>query len=126
MKFGFVWANQHGSLPAPQMLLEGFQVSFGAAMGHLIALAFQDQFGSTAGHSPAVQQPSQIMRLRRFAVQSNLWQWKAARLIDWHQERAGTLEGVHDVLKNDLGAGVLPSKILRSECGLAALGGDGS
>jgi hypothetical protein len=49
-------------------------------------------------------------RVRHFAVLSNLWEWKAARLIEWHREKAGTVEVVHDVLKNDLGAGVLPSK----------------
>ena len=49
-------------------------------------------------------------RVRHFAVLSNLWEWKAARLIEWHREKAGTVEMVHDVLKNELGAGVLPSK----------------
>jgi len=49
-------------------------------------------------------------RALHFAVLSNLWEWKAARLIEWHGEKAGTVELVHDVLKNDLGAGVLPSK----------------
>jgi len=49
-------------------------------------------------------------RVRHFAVLSNLWEWKAARLIEWHREKAGTVEMVNDVLKNDLGAGVLPSK----------------
>ena len=49
-------------------------------------------------------------RVRHFAVLSNLWEWKAARLIEWHREKAGTVEVVNDVLKNDLGAGVLPSK----------------
>jgi hypothetical protein len=49
-------------------------------------------------------------RVRHFAVLSNLWEWKAPRLIEWHREKAGSVEMVHDVLKNDLGAGVLPSK----------------
>ena len=49
-------------------------------------------------------------RVRHFAVLSNLWEWEAARLIEWQREKAGTVEMVHDVLKNDLGAGVLPSK----------------
>ncbi len=49
-------------------------------------------------------------RVRHFAVLSNLWEWKAARLIEWHREKSGTVEMVNDVLKNDLGAGVLPSK----------------
>ncbi len=31
-------------------------------------------------------------------------------MIEWHREKAGTIELVHDVIKNDLGGGVLPSK----------------
>ena len=41
---------------------------------------------------------------------SNLWDWEPVQLIEWHREKAGTIERVHDVLKNDLAAGVLPSK----------------
>jgi hypothetical protein len=48
--------------------------------------------------------------VRHFAVLSNRWELKAARLIEWHREKAGTIELVHDVIKNDLGGGVLPSK----------------
>lgn len=48
--------------------------------------------------------------VRHFAVVTNLWDWEAARLIQWHREKAGTVEGVHNVLKNELGGGVLPSK----------------
>lgn len=47
---------------------------------------------------------------RHFAVLANLWEWKAARLIEWHREKAGTVELVHDIVKNELGGGVLPSK----------------
>jgi len=49
-------------------------------------------------------------RVRHFAVLSNRWELKPARLIAWHREKAGTVELVHDVIKNDLGGGVLPSK----------------
>ena len=45
-----------------------------------------------------------------FAVATNLWDWDAKRLLAWHREKAGSIEAVHDVLKNELGAGVLPSK----------------
>jgi hypothetical protein len=48
--------------------------------------------------------------VRHFAVLSNRWELKAARLIEWHREKAGTIEFVHDVIKYDLGGGVLPSK----------------
>jgi hypothetical protein len=43
-----------------------------------------------------------------FAVLTNLRDWKASRLLSWHREKAGTIEAVHDVLKNELAAGVLP------------------
>ena len=45
---------------------------------------------------------------KHFAVVSNIWEWPAPRLLEWHREKAGTLEMVQDVLKNDLAAGVLP------------------
>ena len=48
--------------------------------------------------------------VRHFAVLSNLWDWDPVKLIQWHREKAGTIERVHDVMKNDLAAGVLPSK----------------
>lgn len=45
-----------------------------------------------------------------FAVATNLWDWKPKRLLEWHREKAGSIEAVHAVLKEDLGGGVLPSK----------------
>jgi hypothetical protein len=45
---------------------------------------------------------------RHFAVFTNIRDWKASRLLGWHREKAGTIEAVHDVLKNELSAGVLP------------------
>jgi hypothetical protein len=49
-------------------------------------------------------------REKHFAVVSNIWEWNAERLIQWHREKAGTIEAVHDVLKNELAGGVMPSK----------------
>ena len=49
-------------------------------------------------------------RVRHFAVLSNRWELTAAQLIEWHRGKAGTIELVHDVIKNELGGGVLPSK----------------
>ena len=43
-----------------------------------------------------------------FAVMTNLWEWKAKTLLEWHREKAGTIEAVHDIVKNELAAGVLP------------------
>lgn len=49
-------------------------------------------------------------KVRHFAVVTNIWEWEATRLIEWHREKAGTVEAIHDVLKHELGAGVMPSK----------------
>ena len=43
-----------------------------------------------------------------FAVASNEWDWDAVRLLRWQREKAGTIEALHDVLKNELAAGVMP------------------
>ncbi|MGH8857372.1 MAG: IS1380 family transposase [Polaromonas sp.] len=48
--------------------------------------------------------------VRHFAVFSNIADWKAGKLIQWHRGKAGTIEIVHDVVKNELAGGVLPSK----------------
>ncbi len=49
-------------------------------------------------------------REKHFAVVSNIWEWTPERLIEWYREKAGTIEGVHDVVKNELAGGVMPSK----------------
>lgn len=46
--------------------------------------------------------------VKHFAVVTNLWNWEGQRLLEWHREKAGTIEGIHHVLKHELGAGVLP------------------
>lgn len=43
-----------------------------------------------------------------FVVASNLWDWEPKRLLEWHREKAGSVEALHDVLKNELAAGVMP------------------
>ena len=43
-----------------------------------------------------------------FAVATNLWDWKPQRLLEWHREKQGSIEALHDVLKNELAAGMLP------------------
>lgn len=43
-----------------------------------------------------------------FVVASNEWEWGPKKLLEWHREKAGTIEAVHDVLKNELAGGVLP------------------
>jgi hypothetical protein len=46
--------------------------------------------------------------VKYFAVASNQWDWDAVRLLNWQREKAGTIEALHDVLKNELAAGVMP------------------
>ena len=48
--------------------------------------------------------------MKYFAVVSNRLDLDGAKLLQWHREKAGTIEQVHDIVKNDLGGGVLPSK----------------
>ena len=47
-------------------------------------------------------------RYHYYAVVTNMWEWDGERLLRWQRERCGTVEHVHNVLKNDLGGGVLP------------------
>ena len=42
------------------------------------------------------------------AIVSNDWDEDAGKLLRWHWQKAGSIERVHDVLKNELAAGVLP------------------
>lgn len=44
-----------------------------------------------------------------FAVVTNL-DWEGKRLVEWHREKAGTIEHVHDELKNGLAAAHMPSR----------------
>lgn len=45
---------------------------------------------------------------KHYAVATNSWQREPRRLLEWHREKAGSIEALHDVLKNELAAGVLP------------------
>ena len=45
-----------------------------------------------------------------YAIVTNRWDWDGERLLRWAHERCGTVEPAHDVLKNELGGGVLPCK----------------
>lgn len=49
-------------------------------------------------------------KVKHFAIVGNIWDWSAERLIQWHREKAGTVEGIHNVVKNELAGGVMPSK----------------
>jgi hypothetical protein len=47
--------------------------------------------------------------IRYLAVVSNRRDMDAAELLRWHWRKAGTIEQAHDVMKNELAAGTLPS-----------------
>src|SRR5437763_551682 len=46
--------------------------------------------------------------VKHFAVMSNRWDLSPKKLLQWQREKAGTIEGVHDVIKNELAGGVMP------------------
>jgi hypothetical protein len=46
---------------------------------------------------------------QHYAVLSNL-DWAGDRLLSWHREKAGTIEHVHDEVKNGFGGGHMPSQ----------------
>jgi hypothetical protein len=45
---------------------------------------------------------------KHFAVVTNRFDFDAKRLLEWHREKAGSIEALHNVLKNELAAGVMP------------------
>ena len=47
-------------------------------------------------------------RVKYYAVVTNDWERPGGELLEWHRQKAGTVEKLHDVLKNELGAGVMP------------------
>ncbi|MEX1199139.1 MAG: IS1380 family transposase [Pseudohongiellaceae bacterium] len=48
---------------------------------------------------------------KHYAVLTNL-DWEGGRLLNWHREKAGTVEHTHDEIKNALGGGHMPSQKL--------------
>jgi hypothetical protein len=46
---------------------------------------------------------------QHYAVVSNL-DWDGGKLLEWHRQKAGTVEHVHDELKNGLAGGHMPSQ----------------
>jgi len=46
---------------------------------------------------------------KHFAVVTNDWETAGQALLEWHRGKAGTIEHVHRVLKDELAAGVYPS-----------------
>ena len=48
---------------------------------------------------------------RHYAVVTNL-DWQGGKLLEWHREKAGTIEHVHDEVKNGLAGGHVPSQLM--------------
>ena len=46
---------------------------------------------------------------KHFAVVTNDWETPGQALLVWHRGKAGSIEQIHRVLKDELGAGVYPS-----------------
>lgn len=46
--------------------------------------------------------------VKHYCVVTNDWGREGDAILRWHREKAGTVEHAHDVLKNELGAGVMP------------------
>jgi hypothetical protein len=70
----------------------------GAAPLRYVALRFSPKQGHLFGEGP-----------KHLAVVSNRWELAPAALVRWHWAKAGTIEAVHDVTKNELAAGLPPS-----------------
>ena len=48
--------------------------------------------------------------VKHFVVATNLWDWPPKKLLQWHREKAGSIEAAHDVIKNELAGGVMPCR----------------
>jgi hypothetical protein len=64
-----------------------------------IAIRFEKKQGRLFANGGAV---------KHLAVVTNRWELSPTEIIRWHWEKAGTIEKVHDVVKNELGGGVPP------------------
>lgn len=47
--------------------------------------------------------------IKHFAVVTNDWEMPGQALLEWHRGKAGSIEQVHRILKDELAAGVYPS-----------------
>lgn len=49
------------------------------------------------------------VKVRHFAIVSNIWGVDGQKLLEWQRGKAGTIEHIHHVLDNELAGGVYPS-----------------
>jgi hypothetical protein len=59
--------------------------------------------------TPLQQEMFQTKGVTYHAVVTNRYELEAPQVVRWHRQKAGTIEHVHRVMKDELGAGVLPS-----------------
>ena len=86
----------------------------GAGPLRYIAIRVRKRQGELFGDGSAV---------KHFAVATNEWNWQPKKLLEWHREKAGSIEALHDVLKNELAAGVMPWSRARPRAKNPALAG---
>jgi len=88
---------------------EWAEVEFIPAHGPDTRTAVPDRYLVIRAHLPQGDLFADGAPVHYYATVTNRWDWDGERLLRWSHERCGTVESAHDVLKNELGGGVLPS-----------------